>query len=50
MQLPESPARLRDLDLMKLLAVYENGEATWHEDGRQLGSRERAACQQLRPI
>jgi hypothetical protein len=47
MQLPESPPHLRDLDLMKLLAAYEKGEATWHEDRRKLGPRERAACQQL---
>jgi hypothetical protein len=47
MQLPESPDRLCDLDLMKVLASYEKGEASWHEDGRKPGARERAACQQL---
>jgi hypothetical protein len=47
MQLPETPAFLRDLDLMKRLVAYQNGEATWYENERQLGPKERAACQQL---
>jgi molecular chaperone HtpG len=47
MQLPDSPGHLRDLDLMKLLASYGEGQATWFEDGRELGARERSACQRL---
>jgi hypothetical protein len=47
MQVPQSPDFLRDLDLMRRLDTYANGDATWHNDGRALGQRERAACQQL---
>src|SRR5882757_80791 len=47
MQLPDSPGYLRELDLMKLLAGYGEGRATWFKDGRILGSRERSACQLL---
>jgi hypothetical protein len=32
MQLPETPDFLRELDLMKRLAGYEKGDATWHND------------------
>ena len=47
MQLPETPAFLRDLDLMKRLVAYQNGDATWYENERELGPKERAACQHL---
>ena len=47
MHVPQSPDFLRDLDLMRRLDTYANGNATWHNDDRALGQRERAACQQL---
>ncbi|MEH2480236.1 hypothetical protein V1282_003593 [Nitrobacteraceae bacterium AZCC 2146] len=47
MQLPETPTSLRGLDLMKRLVAYQSGQATWYENGREVGPREQAACQQL---
>lgn len=44
MQIPETPKRVDDLDLVKRLAAYGRGEATWNAP---LGEDTRAACERL---
>lgn len=47
MRIPERPQILADLDLMKRLKAYSEGEVTWHLEGQQLGQHERSACHEL---
>jgi hypothetical protein len=47
MHLPEKPSSFKELDLMKRLRAYSDGQQTWHGGGRILGPHEQAACQQL---
>jgi hypothetical protein len=47
MQIPETPSSVEQLDLMKRLAEYAEGRATWKADGSAVGQREKQACQAL---
>lgn len=47
MQIPETPARVEDLDLMRRLRAYSDGAATWHEDGSPVGENARKECARL---
>jgi len=47
MQIPETPATITELDLMKRLAAYADGSASYLKDGTSLGVRVKQSCQQL---
>jgi hypothetical protein len=47
MQIPETPARVEDLDLMRRLRAYADGSATWHGDGAPVGENARKECARL---
>lgn len=47
MQVPETPADIESLDLMKRLKHYADGQASWFEDQRLLGPNAKKACQIL---
>src|SRR5258708_20142172 len=47
MQIPETPATITELDLMKRLAAYADGSASYLKDGKSLGIRVKQSCQQL---
>jgi len=44
MQVPETPLTVVELDLMKRLAAYADGRATWLQHGTNVGERARLAC------
>jgi hypothetical protein len=46
-RIPERPPTAADLDLIKRLTALSEGNATWHQDGHELGPHERAACAEL---
>ena len=46
MRVSETPNLCEDLDLMKTLAAYGSGVATWRP-GDVLGEKERAECRRL---
>ncbi len=48
MQIPETPSSIEQLDLMKRLEAYTEGQATWKPDNSPVGLKERQACQALR--
>jgi hypothetical protein len=41
MQIPETPTRLEDLDLMRRLKAYSEGTATWYPDAAPVGESAR---------
>jgi hypothetical protein len=43
MKIPETPQSIKDLDIMKLLWAYANGNDTWELDGSDIGPRARQA-------
>ncbi|MFZ0322353.1 MAG: hypothetical protein WAL56_24715, partial [Candidatus Sulfotelmatobacter sp.] len=47
MKIPETPASVSELDLMKRLQAYEKGEATWHRDRTPLGENAKKASRAL---
>jgi hypothetical protein len=47
MQIPETPSRVTELDLMKLLAAYGAGDAMFSPDRLPLGQAARQACMEL---
>ena len=47
MKIPETPASVSELDLMKRLQAYEKGEATWDRDGKPLGENAKKASRAL---
>lgn len=47
MNLPEKPISFSELDLMRRLKAYADGNATWHADERRLGLHEQRACNEL---
>lgn len=47
MQITQHPANLSDLELMKRLASYSDGSATWRENGQTLSLKERKSCKKL---
>ena len=47
MRIPEAPHNVVDLDLMKKLDAYANGQDTWYQDGGEVGDDARKACAAL---
>lgn len=47
MQIPETPASVDQLDLMKRLKEYSDGKAFWLPDGTNIGQRGKEDCQLL---
>lgn len=47
MQIPETPQHVQELDLMKRLDEYANGQGTWLEDEREIGKATQQACRTL---
>ena len=47
MQIPETPTRLEDLDLMRRLKDYSEGTATWHPDAAPVGENARKESAKL---
>jgi hypothetical protein len=47
MQLPETPEKLEELDLLKRLKAYADGTTSWIKEGNPLGPKARRACQIL---
>lgn len=47
MQLPETPERIEDLDLLKRLKAYADGTASWLKDRSPLGINSKRACEIL---
>jgi hypothetical protein len=46
MQIPETPLRVEELDLMQRLSAYASGNANWHPE-RPVGPESKSACEQL---
>ncbi len=44
MQVPETPITVEQLDLMKQLKAYADGNATWKADGGPVVPKEKKAC------
>jgi hypothetical protein len=47
MQVPETPSKIDELELMRLLTKYANGEGAWQPETHVLGSAARSACGKL---
>lgn len=47
MQVPETPASIEHLDLMKQLKAYADGKATWNKDASSIGEHAKKECQIL---
>ena len=47
MQIPETPEKIEQLNLMQRLRAYAGGKASWREKGRRPGEGERRACAAL---
>ena len=47
MRIPETPASVSDLDLMKHLQDYAEGRASWYPDDTALGENAKKACRRL---
>jgi hypothetical protein len=47
MRIPETPQFIDQLDLMKRLEGYSEGQETWYSDGAPLGSAAKKACRAL---
>ncbi len=47
MRIPETPASVAELDLMKRLEDYAEGRETWHHDRSPLGQNAKKACRVL---
>ena len=47
MQIPETPERIGDLDLLKRLKEYADGKASWRQNETALGPSARDACHKL---
>src|SRR5712692_3323373 len=47
MKIPETPASISELDLMKRLEDYAEGRETWRQDKTPLGENERKASRVL---
>src|SRR5687767_5564577 len=45
MQIPETPSRVQDLDLMQRLLAYASGDAAWQQ--RDHGEKARLECDRL---
>ena len=47
MQIPETPDKIEELDLLKRLKDYADGKGSWFEDQSPLGPNAKRACQTL---
>lgn len=47
MQIPETPLKIEQLDLMKRLEAYAEGKATWFTDGSPIGDQLKSECRNL---
>ena len=47
MQVPETPQSVAELDLMRRLEDYANGNASWTADGTAIGENAKRACRTL---
>ena len=47
MQIPETPTKIEELDLIKQLSDYSNGKTSWLEHQHPLGQNQKKACEFL---